>query len=93
MYMMLVIYRNRLFLGNDCPRAIVSCLPKEPEPEESEIEESEIEESEIEESEPKGNGVICDRITVRLILPKLVKVKAGQYINLWLPSVGLWSWA
>jgi hypothetical protein len=82
-HMMLVIYRNGLFSGNDCPRAIVSCLPEEPEPEESETEEP----------EPKGNGVICDRITVRLILPKPVKVKAGQYINLWLPSVGLWSWA
>ncbi|KAL4926645.1 ferric reductase family protein [Aspergillus undulatus] len=29
---------------------------------------------------------------IRLILPRPVKVEAGQYINLWMPSVSLWSW-
>lgn len=32
-------------------------------------------------------------IRVRLILPRPVKAMAGQYINLWLPSLGLLSWA
>jgi NAD(P)H-flavin reductase len=29
---------------------------------------------------------------IRLILPRPVKVEAGQYINLWMLSVSLWSW-
>lgn len=31
-------------------------------------------------------------IKIRIILPRSVKVKAGQYINLWMPTVSLWSW-
>jgi hypothetical protein len=42
---------------------------------------------------PGATSVISAPITVRLILPRPVMVKAGQYINLWLPSVGLFSWA
>lgn len=30
---------------------------------------------------------------VRLILPRPVMIKAGQYVNLWLPSISFWSWA
>lgn len=71
-HIMLVIYRNGLFSGNNCPRIIVLYLPKELEPENLETEES----------DPKGNGVIYDRITVRLILLKPIKVKVSQYINL-----------
>jgi NAD(P)H-flavin reductase len=29
---------------------------------------------------------------VRIVLPRPLTVEAGQYINLWLPSVSLWSW-
>ncbi|RMJ21260.1 FAD-binding domain-containing protein, partial [Aspergillus sp. HF37] len=36
-----------------------------------------------------GTGIV---IKVSLIVPRPVKVKAGQYINLWMPSVSLWSW-
>jgi hypothetical protein len=32
-------------------------------------------------------------IKVRIVLSRPMKVKAGQYINLWMPSVSLWSWA
>lgn len=32
-------------------------------------------------------------IKVSLYLPRPVTVIAGQYINLWLPSVSMWSWA
>ncbi|KAL4891325.1 putative cell surface metalloreductase [Aspergillus ambiguus] len=32
-------------------------------------------------------------VKMRLTLPRPVKVEAGQYINLWMPSVSLWSWA
>lgn len=30
---------------------------------------------------------------IRVLLPRPIKVEAGQYINLWVPSVSLWSWA
>ncbi|KAJ5976642.1 hypothetical protein N7481_010349 [Penicillium waksmanii] len=29
---------------------------------------------------------------IRLVLPRSIKVYAGQYINLWMPSAGSWSW-
>lgn len=29
---------------------------------------------------------------VRLLLLRLINVKAGQYINLWLPAVSFWLW-
>jgi hypothetical protein len=30
---------------------------------------------------------------LHISLPRLTQVKAGQYVNLWMPSVSLWSWA
>lgn len=30
---------------------------------------------------------------VRLLLPRPIVVKAGQYINLWVPGLSFWSWA
>lgn len=32
-------------------------------------------------------------IKMQIIIPRSVKVEAGQYINLWMPTVSLWSWA
>lgn len=32
-------------------------------------------------------------IGIRVVLPRSVKVKPGQYINVWMPTVSLWSWA
>ncbi|CAG7933056.1 unnamed protein product [Penicillium olsonii] len=29
---------------------------------------------------------------IQIILPRPVQVEPGQYINLWMPSVSLWSW-
>jgi FAD-binding domain. len=29
---------------------------------------------------------------VQVILPRPVQIEPGQYINLWMPSVSLWSW-
>lgn len=29
---------------------------------------------------------------IHVLLPRQVQIEAGQYINLWIPSVGLWSW-
>ncbi|KAJ5183255.1 hypothetical protein N7492_000871 [Penicillium capsulatum] len=29
---------------------------------------------------------------IQVILPRPVRVEPGQYINLWMPSVSLWSW-
>ncbi|KAA8642580.1 hypothetical protein EYZ11_006947 [Aspergillus tanneri] len=31
-------------------------------------------------------------IKIRVVLSRPLRVKAGQYINLWIPSVSLWSW-
>ncbi|KAF7712893.1 Cell surface metalloreductase [Penicillium ucsense] len=42
-------------------------------------------------SQENGNTVTAAHI--RVVSPRPVKVEPGQYINLWLPSVGLWSWA
>ena len=38
------------------------------------------------------NGITITAAQIRLLLPRPVQVEAGQYINLWIPSVGLWSW-
>jgi hypothetical protein len=37
-------------------------------------------------------GIEVTAAHVQLILPRPVQVEPGQYINLWMPSVGLWSW-
>ncbi|OJD20228.1 hypothetical protein ACJ73_08441 [Blastomyces percursus] len=39
------------------------------------------------------NDIVNTAIRVRLVLPRPVKVQAGQYINLWMPFVSLSSWA
>lgn len=31
-------------------------------------------------------------VCIHVLLPRPVKVEAGQYINLWIPLVSLWSW-
>lgn len=40
-------------------------------------------------SQESGNTVTAAHI--RVVLPRPVKVEPGQYINLWIPSIGLWS--
>lgn len=40
----------------------------------------------------KENGTTITAAQIRLLLPQPVQVEAGQYINLWIPSVGFWSW-
>lgn len=35
---------------------------------------------------------VDDIVQVRLTLPRHLKVSAGQYIGLWIPSVSFWSW-
>ncbi|CEL09504.1 hypothetical protein ASPCAL12639 [Aspergillus calidoustus] len=37
-------------------------------------------------------GSVVNAVHVRVILPRPVKFEAGQYINLWIPSISLWSW-
>ncbi|THC89974.1 hypothetical protein EYZ11_010563 [Aspergillus tanneri] len=37
-------------------------------------------------------GTVVTAAHVRVILPRPVKLEAGQYINLWMPSVSLWAW-
>ncbi|KAB8227897.1 ferric reductase family protein [Aspergillus alliaceus] len=44
----------------------------------------------VKESEEEGTAATAIRI--RIFLPRSVKVQAGQYINLWMPSVSLRSW-
>jgi hypothetical protein len=43
------------------------------------------------ESDEKDN--MNATVKVRVILPRPMKLEAGQYINLWMPTVSLWSWA
>ncbi|KAL5333669.1 hypothetical protein BJX70DRAFT_392011 [Aspergillus crustosus] len=43
-------------------------------------------------SESKEEAPVVNAVHVRILLPRPVKVKAGQYINLWMPSVSLCSW-
>lgn len=31
-------------------------------------------------------------ILIRVVLPRPIKFEAGQYVNLWMPSMGWWSW-
>jgi NAD(P)H-flavin reductase len=31
-------------------------------------------------------------VKVRLVVPRPLEVQAGQYINLWIPSLSWWSW-
>lgn len=41
------------------------------------------------------NGTIVTRVTaarIRVLLPRPVHIEPGQYINIWIPSVSLWSW-
>lgn len=46
-----------------------------------------------EETEQDPNGMSGAVIKIQITLPRSVKVEAGQYINLWMPAVSLWSWA
>lgn len=43
-------------------------------------------------SDYKKKGTVVEASHIRVLLPRPVKVEAGQYINLWMPSVSLWSW-
>lgn len=43
-------------------------------------------------SESKEEGTVVKAAHVRVLLPRPVKLEPGQYINLWMPSVSLWSW-
>lgn len=42
--------------------------------------------------EAKEDSSAVTAIRIRILLPRTVKVQAGQYINLWMPSVSLRSW-
>ncbi|OJJ03116.1 hypothetical protein ASPVEDRAFT_62960 [Aspergillus versicolor CBS 583.65] len=37
-------------------------------------------------------GLVVNAVYIRVLLPRRVKVQAGQYINLWMPAVSLYSW-
>ncbi|KAL4889156.1 hypothetical protein BDV59DRAFT_210473 [Aspergillus ambiguus] len=43
--------------------------------------------------ETKNENPVATAAHIRVLLPRAIKVEAGQYINLWVPSVSLWSWA
>lgn len=66
-----LLYRNGVFSGNGCPRAVLSSSTSTSDGEE---------------------GINDTPFKVRLLLPRPVKVRTGQYINLWLPAVSFWSW-
>ncbi|KAL6229546.1 hypothetical protein BDW75DRAFT_249571 [Aspergillus navahoensis] len=41
----------------------------------------------------ENEGPVATASHIQILLPRPVKVEAGQYINLWVPTVSLWSWA
>jgi NAD(P)H-flavin reductase len=43
--------------------------------------------------EDDENGETEKALTIRVVLPHPMKVDAGQYVNLWMPTVSLFSWA
>ncbi|KAJ5642331.1 hypothetical protein N7490_006331 [Penicillium lividum] len=45
------------------------------------------------ENEKTENPTKLTPIKICIYLPRPITVMAGQYINLWLPSVSMWSWA
>ena len=67
------LYRNGLFAGHGCPRAVVSCSKGNRKKEDNE-------------------DLSDTAIKVEIILPRPVKMEAGQYINIWMPTVSLTSW-
>ena len=74
----LFLYRNGLLTGRQCPRAVVSyCHHRKTQAKDGDTDEPE-----------DTDGIM----KIRLILPRPVEVMAGQYINLWMPSISLWSW-
>lgn len=40
----------------------------------------------------KNSGLLVNAIHIRISLPRPIRVEPGQYINIWMPSVSLWSW-
>ncbi|CRG91090.1 hypothetical protein PISL3812_08138 [Talaromyces islandicus] len=43
--------------------------------------------------EINGKNYVSPVIKVRVALSQPMKIEAGQYINIWMPSVSWWSWA
>lgn len=41
----------------------------------------------------KENIITVTATQICILLPWPMQIEAGQYINLWIPLVGLWSWA
>lgn len=76
--LLISLYRNGLFTGHGCPRAVVSNYPHR--------------KTEAKDTDIDNTGDTNGTMKIRLILPRPVEVMAGQYINLWLPSISLWSW-
>ncbi|KAJ5737271.1 uncharacterized protein N7483_002503 [Penicillium malachiteum] len=70
-YLIKLLYRNGIFSGNGCPRAILSSSN-----------------CDLVKDREKAGALF----NIRLLLPRPVTVKAGQYINLWLPSATMGSW-
>ena len=72
------LHRNGLFIGRGCPRAVVSYYHHR--------------KTKAKNTDIDNAGDTNGTMKIRLILPRPVEVMAGQYINLWMPSVSLWSW-
>ncbi|KAL4936467.1 hypothetical protein BDV06DRAFT_233358 [Aspergillus oleicola] len=90
-----LLHRNGLFTGRGAPRAIVTFSSRE-----ARVAVKVDNPKKEKEAAVRQDGHVArlsTRDTVKaahilLILPRPVKVEAGQYINLWMPSVSLWSW-
>lgn len=74
-------FRNGIFPSRSHPRAYITCKKHKKESREKATQ------------EPNSLGQAGVPLKIRVVLPRPMKVKAGQYVNLWMPTVSLLSWA
>ncbi|KAJ5741589.1 hypothetical protein N7533_010998 [Penicillium manginii] len=76
LYIAMLLYRNGIFSGNGYPRARFLSTTEYSEQEKTKV----------------SHDINDVPLKISLFLPRPVKVRAGQYVNVWLPAVSFWSW-
>jgi predicted ferric reductase len=75
-----ILYRNGVFSSRPYPRAIITCK-------------KDVKQKRSIANEGEKDIIIKDtNLEIQVTLGRPMKVKAGQYVYLWMPSVSLWSW-
>lgn len=91
--LMVFLYRNGLFAVGGCPRAIVQSHQVGGEQNGIDIQHEEQGGVDIKHEEQGGVEIKDGVVKMCISLPRPIKVEPGQYINLWMPTISLWSWA